>query len=121
MSLTKEEKQKAARDSFWISSSYSVFIPLHQQQHSSDEAQGGVLGTFTHDQTNYPRCICPAVNSLDRYHLRASRPRDREKPRHRKEPFFCENEPEPKLSLHSKNLARTKTQRQTDVENPEHT
>lgn len=67
MSLTKEEKQKAARDSFWISSSYSVFIPLHQQQHSSDEAQGGVLGTFTHDQTNYPRCICPAVNSLDRY------------------------------------------------------
>jgi hypothetical protein len=30
---------------------------------------------------------------------------------------MCENQPEPKLSLHSKNLARTKTQQQTDTEN----
>lgn len=31
--------------------------------------------------------------------------------------FVCQNQPEPKLSLHSKNLARTKTQRQADVRN----
>lgn len=79
MSLTKEEKQKIARDSFWINSCYSVFR-TYTSNSSANEAQGGVLGEFTHIKSITHAALVHAVNTLDLQHLCTSHPTAGRKP-----------------------------------------
>lgn len=120
MSSTKEETQKIARDS----SGCTVPIP-HSELHTSNSTAPGRHKVGSSAPLHAIKPIIHAASELavntDPHRLCTSGPQDPAKAHHRKAAFLCENQREPKLSLHSKNPARTKTHWQTDVENPEHT
>lgn len=124
--LHEFDKGGKTKDSKSLILDKQLLFCIHNSTPARAAQMGHKVGSWTHSHTIRPiihAALLHAINTADPQHLCASGPFAEINPtKCRGKPFFvCQNEPEPKLSLHSKNLARTKTQQQADVGNPEHT